>query len=98
MAFEQRIQHVWLRAKCRLFEFFYRGRQSQLNDEASLNVKTADRYDVPDKADLNVLRALYNAAAARRLGANFSASFSGHERHYGVLCGLWHRNAELEKY
>jgi integrase len=27
-----------------------------------LNIKTADRYDIPDKADLDVLRALYDAA------------------------------------
>src|SRR5262249_40568682 len=35
-----------------------------------LSVKTADRYDIPDKADLDVLRTLYNAAAAGRLGTN----------------------------
>gem|GEM_PF-123761 len=35
-----------------------------------LNIKTADRYDVPDKSDLDVLRALYNAAVAGRLGAS----------------------------
>ena len=39
-----------------------------------LNVKTADRYDIPDKADLDVLRALYDAAAAGRLGANSGAN------------------------
>jgi hypothetical protein len=32
-----------------------------------LNINTADRYDIPDKADLDVLRALYNAAATGRL-------------------------------
>jgi integrase len=39
-----------------------------------LNIKTADRYDIPDKADLDVMRALYNAAAAGRLGANSGAN------------------------
>jgi hypothetical protein len=39
-----------------------------------LNIKTADRYDIPDKADLDVLRALYDAAAAGRLGANSGAN------------------------
>ena len=32
------------------------------------------RYDIPDKADLDVLRALYDAAAAGRLGANSGAN------------------------
>src|SRR5262249_25201528 len=37
-----------------------------------LNIKTADRYDIPDKADLNVLRALYDAAAAGRPRGHFT--------------------------
>jgi hypothetical protein len=46
-----------------------------------LNINTADRYDIPDKADLDVLRALYNAAATGRLGANSGANctISGQE-------------------
>ena len=39
-----------------------------------LNIKTVDRYDIPDKADLDVLRALYDAAATGRLGANSRAN------------------------
>ena len=50
-----------------------------------LNIKTADRYDIPDKADLDVLRALYDAAAAGRLGANSDAN-----------CTIFGQNLEID--
>jgi integrase len=50
-----------------------------------LDIKTADRYDIPDKADLDVLRALYDAAAAGRLGANSGAN-----------CTIFEQNPEID--
>ena len=50
-----------------------------------LNIKTADRYDIPDKADLDVLRALYDAASAGRLGANSGAN-----------CTIFGQNPEID--
>ena len=57
-------------------------------EKVTPKINTADRYDIPDKADLDVLRTLHNAAAIGMPICGANCTISGQEREIHVETDL----------